>query len=84
MIDFRSNSSPLGARRVIVYYRKRDRKIVYVSYWKMDGAKFSSEQIRYLTDLNRGQGPLVTHVDDDGEFEVTTLEHEKREFPNGR
>ena len=86
-VEFRhiSQGNPMEQWRVLIYFRESDRKIVYVSYWKLGPDEtFSPEQIRYLTDLNSGQGPLVTHIDNDGEFEVTTTEHEKREFPNGR
>jgi hypothetical protein len=42
--------------------------------WKLDGGKFSKDEIRYLTDLSKGHGNLITHVYDDGECEVTTSE----------
>jgi hypothetical protein len=86
-VEFRhiSQGNPNEQWRVLIYFRESDRKIVYLSYWKLGpDDTFSPEEIRYLTDLNSGQGPLVTHVDNDGEFEVTTVEHEKLEFPNGR
>ena len=70
---------------MLIYFRESDRKIVYLSYWKLGPDEtFAPDLIRYLTDLNSGQGPLVTYVDDDGKFEVTTVEHEKLEFPKGR
>jgi hypothetical protein len=55
-----------------------------ISYWKVDDGNeksFSPDEIRYLTDLNSGQGPLFTKVEDDGEFEVTTEAQYKLEHP---
>jgi hypothetical protein len=85
-LDFRTNSNPQDPRRVLVDYRESDGVIVYVCHWHVAGDKnaFSKEEIRYLTDLNSGQGPLKTYIDDDGEFEVTTVARDKLEFPNGR
>src|SRR5260370_34807690 len=57
-IDFRTRSNPM--RRIYVYIRKKDRKIVSVTYWKMgDNETFSQEEMRYLTDLNSGHGSLI-------------------------
>ena len=82
-LDFRTNSNPQDPRRVLVDYRESDGVIVYVCYWHLAGNKnaFSPEEQRYLTDLNSGQGPLKTTVDDDGEFEVTTVAQYKVEHP---
>jgi hypothetical protein len=86
LIDFRTNSEP--TRRVLVYCRTSDRKIVSVIYWKMGvNETFTPEEIRYLTDLNRGQGSLVTHLygdnnADGAEFEVTTHAQDKLERIN--
>jgi hypothetical protein len=77
--DFRTRGSlSESQRRVSVYFRKSDRRIVSVTYWKMD-EKFSPEEIRYLTDLNKGPDQLVTHLYDDGEFEITTAEQDQLE-----
>jgi hypothetical protein len=83
-IDFRTDSNPM--RRVYVYVRKKDRKIVSVTYWKMgENETFSQEEIHYLRDLNSGHGSLITHLDDKykdtsgTEFTVTTAEQEKIE-----
>jgi hypothetical protein len=83
-IDFRTGSNPM--RRIYVYIRKSDRKIVSVTYWKMgENETFSQEEIHYLTDLNSGHGPLITHIGDEykdtsgTEFEVTTADQEKIE-----
>ena len=86
-VEFRHipKEAPDEQWRVLIYFRESDRKIVYISYWKLGpNETFSPDEIRYLTFLNSGQGPLVTHLDDDGEFEVTTAEHQKLAFPNGR
>jgi hypothetical protein len=87
-IDFRAGKppDPAGRRHISIDYRVSDGKIVYVNYWRADhGNKnsFSLEEIRYLTDLNSGQGPLVTDLYNGGEeawFEVTTPEQEKLEL----
>jgi hypothetical protein len=77
--DFRTRGSlSESQRRVSVYFRKSDRRIVSVTYWKLD-EKFSPEEIRYLTDLNKGPDQLVTHLYDDGEFEITTAEQDQLE-----
>jgi hypothetical protein len=58
-VDFRTNSNPARQRRVLIDYRTSDRKIVCISYWKVDDGNeksFSKEEIRYLTALNSGQG----------------------------
>jgi hypothetical protein len=85
-LDFRTNSNPEDPRRVLVDYRKSDGIIVCVCCWHLYGNEkaFSKEEIRYLTDLNSGQGPLKTIVADDGEFEVMTEVQYKIFFPNGR
>jgi len=45
-IDFRTDSNPM--RRVYVYVRKKDRKIVSVTYWKWEKMKPSLRR-RYTT-----------------------------------
>jgi hypothetical protein len=89
-IDFRTRSDPM--RRVYVYVRKLDRKIVSVTYWKMgDNETFSKEEISYLLNFNREHehGPLISHIydehkDTDGtELEITTADQLKREEDQG-
>ena len=87
--DFRTGSNPLltddaqwRQRRVYVYFRTSDGKIVSLEYWKSgaDNETFSKEEIRYLKDLNKGQGSLVTEIAEEGTvFTVTTAEQEKIE-----
>ena len=67
--------------RVLVCYRESDSKIVSVDYCRLDGRGFSPDEIRYLTDLNSGEGPLVSKVYDDGEFDVTSVKEYKFEHP---
>ena len=76
-VDFRTASNP--QRRVYVYFRKSDRKIVSITYWKMGANEgFSPEEIRLLLAVNSGHGSLVTLVqeeyksDSGTEFEITT------------
>lgn len=73
-------------RRIYVYVRKKDRKIVSVTYWKMgENETFSPDEVRYLTNLNSGQGRLVTHLNEEykdssgTEFEITTAAQDKLE-----
>ena len=75
-VEFRTSTDP--QRRVYVYYRKSDGKIVSVTYSKMgDNETFSKDEIQYLTGLSQGSG-LVTKVTE-GYFEVSTPEHSKLE-----
>jgi hypothetical protein len=68
-VEFRTSSNP--QRRVYVYYRKSNGKIVSVTYSKMgDNETFSKDEIQSLTALNQGSG-LVTKVSG-GDFEVST------------
>lgn len=60
-------------RRVYVYFRKSDRKIVSVLYWKLgDGESFSSAEQNHLTELNRGHGALTAKLIGPAEFKVTS------------
>jgi hypothetical protein len=60
--------------RILVNYRKSDHKIVSVTYWKVgEPHTFSAEEKRYLVGLNSKRGPVVTHVYDDGELDVTQV-----------
>jgi hypothetical protein len=82
MIDFRTNSGPDGhsMRRVFVYYRESDRKVVSVFYWKMEANEtFSQEEMSHLAHLSSGQGNLIMPIsgyhDADGEeLEITTAD----------
>jgi hypothetical protein len=75
-VEFRTSTDP--QRRVYVYYRKSDGKIVSVTYSKMgDNETFSKDEIQYLTGLNQGSG-LVTKASG-GEFEVSTPEQSQLE-----
>jgi hypothetical protein len=66
--------------RVLVCYRESDSKIVWVDYWRLDDQAFSPDEIRYLIDLNRGQGKLLLEPYDNGdEFVVTTPAQDKLE-----
>jgi hypothetical protein len=68
-VEFRTSADP--QRRVYVYYRKSNGKIVSVTYSKMgDNETFSKDEIQSLTGLNQGSG-LVVKLS--GEyFEVST------------
>jgi hypothetical protein len=68
-VEFRTSSDP--QRRVYVYYRKSNGKIVSVTYSKMgDNETFSKDEIQALTGLNQGSG-LVTKASG-GDFEIGT------------
>jgi hypothetical protein len=75
-VDFRIMTSP--QRRVYVYYRKADNKIVSVSYWKLgEGEVFSPAERHELVKLNGDPRDLTVKILTDGdelgsEFEVTT------------
>jgi hypothetical protein len=57
--EFRMVTYP--QRRIYVYYQTANKKIVSISYWKLgDDETFSPEEVKFLTDLNRGQGALKT------------------------
>ena len=69
--DFRTSTVP--QRRVYVYFRESDKRIVSVLYWKLgENEKFSQAEMQYLANLNRGHGKLTTKVIEGGEFLVTT------------
>ena len=83
-VDFRTASVP--QRRVYVYFRKSDKKIVSVTYWKLGpNETFSQDEIHFLTDLNSGHGKLTTSISDEykadsgTEFEVTTAKQYRLE-----
>ena len=71
-VDFRTSTDP--QRRVYLFFRKSDNKIVSIMYWKLgDGETFSTAERDYLTGLNGGHGPITTRIVEGGSgFEVTT------------
>jgi hypothetical protein len=82
-IDFRTNFDPHGDRRVVVFYRESDRKVVSVRYWKMSGDQtFDMDMIDYLVHLNRGRGLgiIVSELyDNRSQFIVQTEERRRKE-----
>jgi hypothetical protein len=77
-LDFR-HQNPTW--RVLVCYRKSDSIIVSVDYWRLDGRGFSPDEIRFLIDLNHGQGTLLEPYDNGDEFFVTTVKEYKFQHP---
>ena len=71
-VDFRTAAVP--QRRVYVFFRKADNKIVSIMYWKLgDGETFSADERNYLTNLNSGHGSIIARTVEGGSgFEVTT------------
>lgn len=71
-VDFRTSAAP--QLRVYVFYRKANRIIVSVMYWKLGGNEtFSKDEIQFLASLNQGRGTLVTQISETGsKFEVST------------
>jgi hypothetical protein len=71
-VDFRTSTNP--QRRVYLFFREADNKIVSIMYWKLgDDETFSIAEQGYLTGLNRGHGPITTRIVEGGSgFEVTT------------
>jgi hypothetical protein len=71
-VDFRTSTDP--QRRIYLFFRKSDSRIVSIMYWKLgDGETFSTAERDYLTGLNGGHGPITTRIVEGGSgFEVTT------------
>jgi hypothetical protein len=71
-VDFRTSTVP--QRRVYLFFRKADNKIVSIMYWKLgEGEMFTTAEQDYLTGLNRGHDPITTRIVEGGSgFEVTT------------
>ena len=78
-LDFRTVSLP--QRRVYVYVRKSDLRVISAMYWKLgENESFSKDEIGFLLDLNQGPDPLTIQISENGsEFEITTPQQYKIE-----